>query len=690
MIEYTYAKNKAICISNVSDERGIKYKIHNVNYMKDIFSNSLKLYFNVNNISKNRIVSILNLSTNSNNIKILINNNRVIKSNKWFERFLIEINPGINTFEINLSNDNLKGISIIISDASMQITNKSHIKDNMFDLSLEYFDFKKNVFNATTKKVFYDFITNDFVNVEKVRQIQIYGEIFNFKSHCFEKKFIKVLPMKCSSSFIFLKENMKKYSILLFEYKRNQKNFHKNFNRSKNLGMDILINNEFDDYLNEIMKSVSTLPIKNSFMQDYYEYIINLDNSLYKYGEIKKYISYYNQICNGICIDLENFVLQRFYTSKLDNRKYTYFTLNFGKSYCKDTLVIFCNLGNNCECLYNILGNYKKSFFPNCLFISISLRGMCFGKNISEYTLFETIIDVQKTYSFKKIQLVGYSANATAVLNILNKYSNIFANVLAFSGSLSSKDLSKKALKDSIFVYCKNDNNAENYTKRNAIKNKLNVYITKNYSHISISNLLSNYMFLKKMIFKKTKKSFDFSKLNDLLILKNDEVKISTIYGYPLTIYSTSDCLNIAEKFKSPKTFGVDPYIDINFPVLDLKQFNLNTDTNSIIIFNSSNANEKININKYFGLDKYGIYNRKSEYNIKYSLLCIESINNKLILFIVANDNNLFNKNIYTRISRIICVNIKNLAYNNVAIIYMNEKYYCIKKWGLKLTLLKM
>ena len=292
--------------------------------------------------------------------------------------------------------------------------------------------------------------------------------------------------MKCSSSFIFLKENMKKYSILLFEYKRNQKNFHKNFNRSKNLGMDILINNagitkdgllmamseadfdnlgmdilinnEFYDYLNEIMKSVSTLPIKNSFMQDYYEYIINLDNSLYKYGEIKKYISYYNQICNGICIDLENFVLQRFYTSKLDNRKYTYFTLNFGKSYCKDTLVIFCNLGNNCECLYNILGNYKKSFFPNCLFISISLRGMCFGKNISEYTLFETIIDVQKTYSFKKIQLVGYSANATAVLNILNKYSNIFANVLAFSGSLSSKDLSKKALKDSIFVYCKNDN----------------------------------------------------------------------------------------------------------------------------------------------------------------------------------------------------------------------------------------
>ena len=110
MIEYTYAKNKAICISNVSDERGIKYKIHNVNYMKDIFSNSLKLYFNVNNISKNRIVSILNLSTNSNNIKILINNNRVIKSNKWFERFLIEINIGINTFEINLINDNLKEI----------------------------------------------------------------------------------------------------------------------------------------------------------------------------------------------------------------------------------------------------------------------------------------------------------------------------------------------------------------------------------------------------------------------------------------------------------------------------------------------------------------------------------------------------------------------------------------------------
>lgn len=165
------------------------------------------------------------------------------------------------------------------------------------------------------------------------------------------------------------------------------------------------------------------------------------------------------------------------------------------------------------------------------------------------------------------------------------------------------------------------------------------------------------------------------------------------VYFSPMRIINcnpqNSILTHVASVFSNPKTNTAYTYIHANYPIKSMKDIDSFTDFALIIIDNNCCLNEKLSyIYKLLPIqmNDTGYIYKGIAVECKYCIMQVITnpwSSNKSILYINANDENLYNKNLFTR--KLLMPTYGNGYHpylNGVALLFDGDKYYSIREWN--------
>ena len=151
--------------------------------------------------------------------------------------------------------------------------------------------------------------------------------------------------------------------------------------------------------------------------------------------------------------------------------------------------------------------------------------------------------------------------------------------------------------------------------------------------------------------------------------------------------------INVISKMCKPQLLATSAKIQINYPLIKKrKDFLRKISKSNYVVINfsveeylSNFANEIESILCY----DFGFVYKGKKYLGKYSIIQILPnflYKNNFVTFINYNDSEYLTKNFFLRNIVLVSDNSVNFSvYRNVAIIYFNKEYFCIKKYGLEI-----
>lgn len=631
---------------------------------------------------------ILSFDFNNSLIKIWINNTFLGIKNSKISRFKVYLNSGENEILI-------EGKNIVFSyNTKIYVFDEKYLKcdknDYFEDIRKFYFEFinengKINLICLTDdvsivkertilkliiykndidffKRIFFDKILISFdVEYYKEITIDIKESLFNNIEFAYlgltdEIEIDKIEPRKTFRKRFFLVEPKLAYENLISKYFENKGKFshwerkfisneiEKNFARFKN------------DYNLLIYLFIEIL-----FCFFNQNKIKNFDDSIIS-------SSYVRIIQFKSKLDLKPYKFGLFFPNKLKNEK--------------NIKVILILSTNSCD---TYIRYYMGSLNDEYVILEINVRGKNFGNYIGEFTIFEVIEYFKKHCCKKEIvefYLIGYSSNASAVINIFCKYNNLFSGGLAIGGVPNPKLIGIINKINLICLTGEFDRNKKSmyYAIEESIvdnKKKCENFLLKGYDHNSISVFMRSKLFVSKML-NNTKENQE-----SLRVIKNQEIKgdvdlkLSNIFLFPLRIFiKKAKYINIIKPFSSPKNLTYIQKNIVNFPIYISKIKHLFFKNCNRIFYNfRKKADDMV-------FKKNGFYYNSKNYEGKYSIMRIfKNKNNRLDLFINDNDeyvslSNFFIKNIFIPSE----INKKELPLSNYSIIFLNGKYFYIKE----------
>lgn len=328
----------------------------------------------------------------------------------------------------------------------------------------------------------------------------------------------------------------------------------------------------------------------------------------------------------------------------------------------------------------------------DCLCFDITGRGYTSGSYIGEASIMELINWILDNYNIDKLRmyLLGYSNGAFATWAIAQNHPDMFAAIFPLAGlGIKRKD---SVLNDCrIFQIISPDDYLYNKQKDLIEIWKINddhtMYFADDMLHVSMYPQLTNYRIINEML-KYRKKEYIHE--SDSYI-KN--YGMLTVYCDSLRIVIDEKAGGImkrtAEKLSKPTSSGMDPEIDVKYPVYSSER--LPSDIychNIILLHNVSDEKDILSVlsgQKTFVecTEKGFVHNGMKTYgDYVYMQILPQRINNgKSVLMIETNNEELLNKHILLR--KVVIPSYysgMHPYWNQRGLLYFNNKYEAVKE----------